>query len=80
MSDSFIVCSSLTFSWPDDTPVFQNLSFTIGGGRTGLVAPNGAGKSTLLKLIAGEYRPTAGSVSVQGCSVTCRRACRSSAT
>ncbi|MEE6309160.1 ABC-F family ATP-binding cassette domain-containing protein [Plantactinospora veratri] len=66
MSDSFIVCSSLTFSWPDDTPVFQNLSFTIGGGRTGLVAPNGAGKSTLLKLIAGEYRPTAGSVSVQG--------------
>ncbi|MBF9128312.1 ABC-F family ATP-binding cassette domain-containing protein [Plantactinospora sp. S1510] len=66
MSDSFIVCSNLTFSWPDDTPVFQNLSCTIGGGRTGLVAPNGSGKSTLLKLIAGEYRPTAGSVSVQG--------------
>ena len=66
MSDAFIVCSNLTFSWPDDTPVFQDLSFTIGGGRTGLVAPNGAGKSTLLKLIAGEYRPSAGSVSVQG--------------
>ncbi|MEU1812500.1 ABC-F family ATP-binding cassette domain-containing protein [Micromonospora aurantiaca (nom. illeg.)] len=66
MSDSFIVCSNLTFSWPDDTPVFQNLSFTLGGGRTGLVAPNGAGKSTLLKLIAGEYRPAAGSVTVDG--------------
>jgi ATPase subunit of ABC transporter with duplicated ATPase domains len=66
MSAPFIVCSDLTFSWPDDTPVFQHLSVTIGGGRTGLVAPNGAGKSTLLKLIAGEYRPTAGSVSVQG--------------
>ncbi|PMR61295.1 ABC transporter [Verrucosispora sp. ts21] len=66
MSDSFVVCSNLSFSWPDDTPVFQDLSFTIGGGRTGLVAPNGAGKSTLLRLIAGEYRPTAGSVSVQG--------------
>ncbi|MFI7608258.1 ribosomal protection-like ABC-F family protein [Micromonospora sp. NPDC049366] len=66
MSDSFIVCSNLSFSWPDDTPVFQNLSFTIGGGRTGLVAPNGAGKSTLLKLIAGEFRPTAGSVTVEG--------------
>ncbi|MET7472195.1 ABC-F family ATP-binding cassette domain-containing protein [Micromonospora sp. NPDC005257] len=66
MSDSFVVCSNLTFSWPDDTPVFQNLSFTLGGGRTGLVAPNGAGKSTLLRLIAGEYRPAAGSVTVDG--------------
>ncbi|MEV5889022.1 ABC-F family ATP-binding cassette domain-containing protein [Nonomuraea fuscirosea] len=66
MSDAFIVCSGLSFSWPGDVPVFQNLSFTVGAGRTGLVAPNGAGKSTLLKLIAGEYRPAAGSVSVQG--------------
>ncbi|WP_336207245.1 ribosomal protection-like ABC-F family protein [Nonomuraea sp. LPB2021202275-12-8] len=66
MSDAFIICSNLSFSWPDDTPVFSDLSFTVGGGRTGLVAPNGAGKSTLLKLIAGEYRPGGGSVSVQG--------------
>jgi ATPase subunit of ABC transporter with duplicated ATPase domains len=66
MSDAFIVCSNLYFSWPDDTPVFQDLSFTVGGGRTGLVAPNGAGKSTLLKLIAGEYRPSGGTVSVDG--------------
>src|SRR2546421_476089 len=61
-----IVGSHLFFSWPDDTPVFQDLSFTVGSGRTGLVAPNGAGKSTLLKLIAGELRPTAGSVAVEG--------------
>ncbi|MGW5361125.1 ribosomal protection-like ABC-F family protein [Actinopolymorpha pittospori] len=66
MSDAFVVCSNLSFSWPDDTPVFQDLSFTIGAGRTGLVAPNGAGKSTLLRLIAGEYRPRRGSVTVQG--------------
>ncbi|GAA3167089.1 ABC-F family ATP-binding cassette domain-containing protein [Nonomuraea roseoviolacea] len=66
MSDASIVCSRLSFSWPDDTPLFTDLSFTVGGGRTGLVAPNGAGKSTLLKLIAGEYRPRAGSVSVGG--------------
>ncbi|RKR87082.1 ATPase subunit of ABC transporter with duplicated ATPase domains [Micromonospora pisi] len=66
MSDSFVVCSNLSFSWPDDTPVFQDLSFTVGAGRTGLVAPNGAGKSTLLKLIAGELKPTAGSISVNG--------------
>ncbi|NEB17284.1 ABC-F family ATP-binding cassette domain-containing protein [Streptomyces coelicoflavus] len=66
MSDAVLRCSGLSFSWPDDTPVFENLSFTVGAGRTGLVAPNGAGKSTLLKLIAGELRPTAGSVAVSG--------------
>ncbi|MBB5774004.1 ABC-F family ATP-binding cassette domain-containing protein [Nonomuraea jabiensis] len=66
MSDSCIVCSRLSFSWPDDTPVFDDLSFSVGSGRTGLVAPNGAGKSTLLKLIAGGYRPRSGSVTVEG--------------
>ncbi|UWE11062.1 ABC-F family ATP-binding cassette domain-containing protein [Actinacidiphila bryophytorum] len=66
MSDASVVCSNLSFSWPDDTPVFQDLSFSLGPGRTGLVAPNGAGKSTLLRLVAGELRPGAGSVSVAG--------------
>ncbi|GAA0925254.1 ABC-F family ATP-binding cassette domain-containing protein [Nonomuraea longicatena] len=61
-----VVCSNLSFSWPDDTPVFQDLSFTVGAGRTGLVAPNGAGKSTLLRLIAGELRPATGSVTTGG--------------
>ncbi|WP_428957156.1 ribosomal protection-like ABC-F family protein [Streptomyces sp. cg35] len=66
MSDAAVICSNLSFAWPDDTPVFENLSFTVGPGRNGLVAPNGAGKSTLLKLIAGALRPTAGSVTVSG--------------
>ncbi|GAA3183254.1 ABC-F family ATP-binding cassette domain-containing protein [Streptomyces virens] len=66
MSNAAVVCSDLSFSWPDETPVFEGLSFTVGPGRTGLVAPNGAGKSTLLKLIAGELLPGSGSVSVAG--------------
>ncbi|MGW4753923.1 ABC-F family ATP-binding cassette domain-containing protein [Streptomyces chartreusis] len=66
MSDASVVCSALSFAWPDDTPVFQDLSFTVGSGRTGLVAPNGTGKSTLLQLIAGELQPGAGSVAVSG--------------
>jgi ATPase subunit of ABC transporter with duplicated ATPase domains len=61
-----ITCSNLSFSWPGETPLFAGLSFTVGDGHTGLVAPNGAGKSTLLKLIAGEFRPSAGSVTVEG--------------
>ena len=63
---SSITCSHLSFSWPDDTELFSDLSFAVGAGRTGLVAPNGAGKSTLLKLIAGELQPTGGSVTVDG--------------
>ncbi|MER5886282.1 ABC-F family ATP-binding cassette domain-containing protein [Streptomyces sp. NPDC001941] len=66
MSDARVVCSNLSFSWPDDTPVFRDLSFTVAPGATGLVAPNGSGKSTLLQLIAGDLRPSAGSVTVQG--------------
>ncbi|BBJ47008.1 hypothetical protein SSPO_097260 [Streptomyces antimycoticus] len=66
MSDAAIVCSNLSFAWPDDTPVFHDLSFTVNPGRTGLVAPNGSGKSTLLKLIAGELKPATGAVSVGG--------------
>ncbi|MFL6124138.1 ABC-F family ATP-binding cassette domain-containing protein [Actinophytocola sp.] len=63
---STIVCSNLSFSWPDGTAVFTDLSFSAGAGRTGLVAPNGAGKSTLLRLVAGELTPDAGDVAVEG--------------
>lgn len=66
MPDMSVICSNLSFSWPDDTPVLDSLSFTVPTGRTGLVAPNGSGKSTLLRLIAGELTPTRGSVTVHG--------------
>ncbi|MER6527970.1 ABC-F family ATP-binding cassette domain-containing protein [Streptomyces sp. NPDC001508] len=66
MSDARVVCSELSFSWPDDTPVFRGLSFAVESGRTGLVAPNGSGKTTLLRLIAGELRPDSGSLTVSG--------------
>jgi ATPase subunit of ABC transporter with duplicated ATPase domains len=61
-----VVCSGLTFAWPDGTPVFTDFSLAIGPGRTGLIGLNGSGKSTLLRLIAGELKPSRGSVTVEG--------------
>ncbi|MFE1836311.1 ABC-F family ATP-binding cassette domain-containing protein [Streptomyces sviceus] len=61
-----LTCTSLVFSWPDGTPVFDGLDIAFGPGRTGLVGVNGSGKSTLLKLIAGELTPADGAVRVAG--------------
>ncbi|MFF5183560.1 ABC-F family ATP-binding cassette domain-containing protein [Streptomyces sp. NPDC000345] len=61
-----ITCSSLSFSWPDGTPVFEDLDVAFGPGRTGLVGVNGSGKSTLLKLIAGRLTPAGGTVRISG--------------
>ncbi|MFC9755768.1 ABC-F family ATP-binding cassette domain-containing protein [Streptomyces sp. NPDC056921] len=61
-----LTCSALTFRWPDGTTVLDGLSLSIGRGRVGLVGTNGAGKSTLLRLLAGQLRPSQGSVTVGG--------------
>mgnify|MGYP001195782761 FL=1 len=66
MSSAVISISGLSFAWPDDTPLFTELSMHVGAGRTGLVGANGTGKSTLLRLIAGELIPTGGAVTVVG--------------
>ncbi|MFI8890109.1 ABC-F family ATP-binding cassette domain-containing protein [Streptomyces paradoxus] len=65
MSTSITV-TSLSFTWPDGSPVFEGLDVAFGPGRTGLVGINGSGKSTLLKLIAGELAPADGTVRVAG--------------
>ncbi|MFF5965372.1 ABC-F family ATP-binding cassette domain-containing protein [Streptomyces collinus] len=61
-----ITVTSLSFTWPDGSPVFEGLDVAFGPGRTGLVGINGSGKSTLLKLIAGDLAPADGTVRVAG--------------
>jgi ATPase subunit of ABC transporter with duplicated ATPase domains len=61
-----IVCSDLSFNWPDGAPVLSGLTVSFGPGRTGLIGVNGSGKSTLLRLIAGELRPGSGTVRADG--------------
>ncbi|MFC9503238.1 ABC-F family ATP-binding cassette domain-containing protein [Streptomyces sp. NPDC057002] len=61
-----ITVTSLSFTWPDGSSVFEGLDVAFGPGRTGLVGVNGSGKSTLLKLIAAELAPADGAVRVAG--------------
>jgi len=50
-----------------------DVSLTIHAGeRHAIIGPNGAGKTTLLNLLAGVYRPTAGSITWLGRDITRR--------
>jgi branched-chain amino acid transport system ATP-binding protein len=49
----------------------DDISLTLGAGeRMGVIGPNGAGKTTLFKMIAGDIRPTTGTVQMFGRDVT----------
>jgi ATPase subunit of ABC transporter with duplicated ATPase domains len=58
--------ANLSWSTPDSTPLFTDLTLTFGRERTGIVGRNGTGKTTLLRLIAGELQPLVGQVQVTG--------------
>lgn len=54
----------------DDMQALQGINMQIKAGQlTALVGPDGAGKTTFLRLIAGLYKPTAGSLEVLGMDV-----------
>ncbi|MGW6005885.1 ABC transporter ATP-binding protein [Oerskovia enterophila] len=58
----------LTFSYAGSSrPVLDGVNLDLPAGKTiALVGGNGAGKSTLVKLLCGLYRPSSGSVQVDG--------------
>ena len=54
----------------NDVQALQGINMQIKAGQlTALVGPDGAGKTTFLRLIAGLYKPTAGSLEVLGMDV-----------
>lgn len=55
------------FSYTEDEPVLENLSFTVNPGETAaLVGKSGAGKTTLVKLIFRFFDPQAGNILLDG--------------
>jgi len=59
--------SHLAWQLPGGDELFRDVGFRVGNGdRVAVVGANGVGKSTLLKLITGDLRPSAGTISVDG--------------
>lgn len=70
LTESHRACVELknvTFGYEPDTPVLNNVSFTINTGeQVTLSGRTGAGKSTIFKLILGQYKVGTGKVLVYG--------------
>ncbi|WP_373019384.1 ABC transporter ATP-binding protein [Thiomicrorhabdus sp.] len=65
-SDTLIDIQGLSFSRGSRT-IFDSLDLTIPRGKvTAIMGPSGTGKTTLLKLIAGQLKPAAGKILVEG--------------
>ncbi|MBB40238.1 MULTISPECIES: ABC-F family ATP-binding cassette domain-containing protein [Hyphomonas] len=58
----FLTLDALSLSTPDGTPLFRDLTLSLGRERVGLVGRNGSGKSTLLRAIMGDVPPSGGHI------------------
>lgn len=62
-----IAFTGVSFAYGDGPAVLEGLDLTVpAGSSVAIVGANGAGKTTLVKLLAGLYRPDAGTVTVDG--------------
>ena len=62
-----IQVQSLTFAYPDQTPIFQDFSWQVQRGETwAVLGPSGCGKSTLLSLLSGLVFPQQGRILIDG--------------
>ncbi len=63
---SFLTLDALSLSTPDGTPLFRDLTLSLGRERVGIVGRNGSGKSTLLRAIMGDPAPSGGHIHPTG--------------
>jgi ATPase subunit of ABC transporter with duplicated ATPase domains len=61
-----ICASGLGYTFPNGHTLFKNISFSLTGGKTGIVGANGCGKTTLLRIIGNTLKPGEGSIITNG--------------
>ncbi len=60
----------VSFNYVPDTPILEDVSFTIEPGQlAALVGPTGAGKTSIISLIARFYDPLSGTVKIDGTDI-----------
>jgi ATPase subunit of ABC transporter with duplicated ATPase domains len=59
---AFVVAHGVSFEFSNGRELFKNLTFSLSSTRTALVGPNGVGKTLLARILAGEVKPTEGTV------------------
>lgn len=64
---TLITVKELDFTYPDGTPALLDINLTIGEKEfVALIGQNGSGKTTLSKCLNGLFKPTRGSVVIEG--------------
>lgn len=71
---TMIEIKNLDYRYEDGTVALQNVNLTINKGeKIAIMGPNGSGKSTLFLCLNGVYKPTNGSIHVNGEPITYNR-------
>jgi ATPase subunit of ABC transporter with duplicated ATPase domains len=63
---ALLTFDTVSLRTPDGRSLLDNLTFSLGRERVGLVGRNGVGKTTLLRAASGEIPPAAGAVRLTG--------------
>jgi len=66
ITEGTVTFDDVRFSYDENRPVLQGVSFECHKGLNYITGDNGCGKSTLLKLLCGFYSPEKGSIRIDG--------------
>ncbi|WP_104173571.1 ABC transporter ATP-binding protein [Arthrobacter sp. Y81] len=70
-TDGHVEFKHVTFSYSEDKPLIEDLSFNAEPGHTvAIVGPTGAGKTTLVNLVMRFYELNSGSITLDGVDIT----------